>query len=163
MLPEFDLAQRVGRKIALQKYRRAIVLCVVDVTDFDGSLPRCPHLLAGACRVSRCRLDGPPKTLPAKRVPKLTDCRQHSPKHRCRSSVTPQAIWAQCRMLYCDQARKANLPGATFGCCAGRRYGPCFHGTGTQAQRHPMCLCGDLVLAVNKSDLLPIRSEEAHD
>ena len=44
LLPEFDLAQRVGRKIALQKYRRAIVLCVVDVTDFDGSLPRyaCP-------------------------------------------------------------------------------------------------------------------------
>ena len=40
LLPEFDLARRVGRKIALQKHRRAIVLCVVDVIDFDGSLPR---------------------------------------------------------------------------------------------------------------------------
>lgn len=31
---------QVGRKIALQKDRRALVLCVVDVWDFDGSLPR---------------------------------------------------------------------------------------------------------------------------
>ncbi|MEW5317331.1 MAG: hypothetical protein WDW38_008639 [Sanguina aurantia] len=40
MLPEFDLAKKVGRKIALQKDRRAVVLCVVDIWDFDGSLPR---------------------------------------------------------------------------------------------------------------------------
>lgn len=39
-LPEFDLAKKVGRKIALQKDRRALVLVVVDVWDFDGSLPR---------------------------------------------------------------------------------------------------------------------------
>ncbi|CAD7696687.1 unnamed protein product [Ostreobium quekettii] len=39
-LPEFDLGKRVGRKIQLQKGRRAIVLCVVDLVDFDGSLPR---------------------------------------------------------------------------------------------------------------------------
>jgi len=39
-LPEFDLGKKVGRKIALQKDRRAVVLCVVDVADFDGSLPR---------------------------------------------------------------------------------------------------------------------------
>lgn len=31
---------QVGRKIALQKDRQAMVLCVVDVWDFDGSLPR---------------------------------------------------------------------------------------------------------------------------
>jgi hypothetical protein len=30
----------VGTKIRLQKDRRALVLCVVDVWDFDGSLPR---------------------------------------------------------------------------------------------------------------------------
>jgi hypothetical protein len=40
LLPEFDLGKKVGRKIALQKDRQALVLCVVDVWDFDGSLPR---------------------------------------------------------------------------------------------------------------------------
>eukprot|EP00798_Chlamydomonas_sp_ICE-L_P007543 gene7543-692_t len=40
MLPEFDLGKKVGKKIFLQKDRRAVVLCVVDVWDFDGSLPR---------------------------------------------------------------------------------------------------------------------------
>lgn len=39
-LPSFDLNRKVGRKIKLQKYRRAVVLCVVDMADFDGSLPR---------------------------------------------------------------------------------------------------------------------------
>ncbi|GAB4820166.1 hypothetical protein N2152v2_007212 [Parachlorella kessleri] len=39
-LPAFDFTRRVGRKIALQKFRRSIVLMVVDVADFDGSLPR---------------------------------------------------------------------------------------------------------------------------
>ncbi|KAL3133955.1 hypothetical protein ABBQ32_008402 [Trebouxia sp. C0010 RCD-2024] len=39
-LPGFDLTRKVGRKIKLQKYRRAVVLCVVDMADFDGSLPR---------------------------------------------------------------------------------------------------------------------------
>ena len=33
-------APQVGRKIALQRGRRAVVLCVVDAADFDGSLPR---------------------------------------------------------------------------------------------------------------------------
>lgn len=40
LLPAFDLAKKVGRKITLQKDRRAVVLCVVDICDFDGSLPR---------------------------------------------------------------------------------------------------------------------------
>ena len=39
-LPDFDLGRKVGRKIFLQKDRRAVVLCVVDIWDFDGSLPR---------------------------------------------------------------------------------------------------------------------------
>lgn len=39
-MPDFDLAKKVGRKIALQRDRRAVVLVVVDVADFDGSLPR---------------------------------------------------------------------------------------------------------------------------
>jgi hypothetical protein len=39
-MPEFDLARKVGRKIALQRDRRATVMVVVDITDFDGSLPR---------------------------------------------------------------------------------------------------------------------------
>lgn len=39
-LPAFDLARKVGRKIAFQKTRAAVILCVVDVADFDGSLPR---------------------------------------------------------------------------------------------------------------------------
>lgn len=34
------LPTQVGRKIHLQKDRRAVVLCVVDMWDFDGSLPR---------------------------------------------------------------------------------------------------------------------------
>lgn len=37
---EFDFERKVGRKIALQKFRRQIVLAVVDIADFDGSLPR---------------------------------------------------------------------------------------------------------------------------
>jgi hypothetical protein len=40
LLPDFDLSKKVGRKIALQRDRRAVVLVVVDVADFDGSLPR---------------------------------------------------------------------------------------------------------------------------
>ena len=39
-LPEFDLGKKVGRKIGLQRFRSAVVLCVVDSADFDGSLPR---------------------------------------------------------------------------------------------------------------------------
>ncbi|KAI3430584.1 hypothetical protein D9Q98_005177 [Chlorella vulgaris] len=39
-LPEFDFERKVGMKIQLQKFRRSVVLCVVDVADFDGSLPR---------------------------------------------------------------------------------------------------------------------------
>ena len=39
-LPVFDLGKKVGRKIFLQKDRRAVVLVVVDAADFDGSLPR---------------------------------------------------------------------------------------------------------------------------
>ncbi|CAL5226853.1 g9719 [Coccomyxa viridis] len=39
-LPQFDLGRKVGRKIGLQKLRRAVVLVVVDAADFDGSLPR---------------------------------------------------------------------------------------------------------------------------
>ncbi|KAK9844801.1 hypothetical protein WJX74_007024 [Apatococcus lobatus] len=39
-LPSFDLGRKAGQKIRLQVHRRAIILCVVDVADFDGSLPR---------------------------------------------------------------------------------------------------------------------------
>jgi len=39
LLPDFDLGKKVGRKIFLQKDRRAVVLMVVDASDFDGSLP----------------------------------------------------------------------------------------------------------------------------
>ncbi|GLC33305.1 hypothetical protein PLESTB_000348100 [Pleodorina starrii] len=39
-LPSFDLGKKVGRKIYLQKDRKAVVLVVVDMWDFDGSLPR---------------------------------------------------------------------------------------------------------------------------
>lgn len=39
-LPGFDFAKLVGQRIALQKFRREIVLVVVDLADFDGSLPR---------------------------------------------------------------------------------------------------------------------------
>ena len=34
------VGRKVGGKIRLQRRRRAVVLCVVDVADFDGSLPR---------------------------------------------------------------------------------------------------------------------------
>lgn len=39
-LPGFDFTKAVGRKLSLQKFRRSIVLMVVDLADFDGSLPR---------------------------------------------------------------------------------------------------------------------------
>lgn len=39
-MPAFDLGRKVGNKIAKTPHRRAVLLCVVDVADFDGSLPR---------------------------------------------------------------------------------------------------------------------------
>lgn len=39
-LPEFDLAATVGTKIARRTARRAVIAVVVDIADFDGSLPR---------------------------------------------------------------------------------------------------------------------------
>ena len=39
-LPAFDFERLIGRRISLQKFRREIVLVVVDLADFDGSLPR---------------------------------------------------------------------------------------------------------------------------
>lgn len=59
-LPDFDFERKVGNKIQLQKFRRSVVLCVVDVADFDGSLPRSalrsilpPDLRQGPIDVSR--------------------------------------------------------------------------------------------------------------
>jgi hypothetical protein len=56
-MPAFDLGRKVGRKIAATPHRRAVVLCVVDVADFDGSLPRAAlghraarHVLLVTCR-----------------------------------------------------------------------------------------------------------------
>ena len=54
-MPAFDLGRKVGRKIAATPHRRAVVLCVVDVADFDGSLPRAA-LSAIVPRGERCRL-----------------------------------------------------------------------------------------------------------
>eukprot|EP00891_Asterochloris_glomerata_P009751 jgi/Astpho2/9751/fgenesh1_pm.00149_%23_16_t len=39
-LPEFNLAKVVGSRIRKQGFRQAVLLCVVDLADFDGSLPR---------------------------------------------------------------------------------------------------------------------------
>ena len=39
-LPGFDFGRIIGGRIALQKFRRSVVLMVVDLGDFDGSLPR---------------------------------------------------------------------------------------------------------------------------
>jgi ribosome biogenesis GTPase A len=39
-LPDFDVAKVVGEAIRSRQFRRAIVLVVVDLADFDGSLPR---------------------------------------------------------------------------------------------------------------------------
>jgi ribosome biogenesis GTPase A len=39
-LPGFDFGRVIGTRINMQKFRRAIVLMVVDLGDFDGSLPR---------------------------------------------------------------------------------------------------------------------------
>ena len=82
-LPEFDLAKRVGRKLALQRFRRSVVLCVVDAADFDGSLPRnaLRALLPAAVRPcailargdSCCSLWKAWKDVET--VPYITDCR----------------------------------------------------------------------------------------
>ena len=53
MLPEFDIGRKVGAKIRLQRFRRAVVLCVVDVADFDGSLPRAALKVRLASYMSR--------------------------------------------------------------------------------------------------------------
>lgn len=39
-LPGFDIRRQVGRKLESLKGRRGVLAVVVDVTDFDGSLPR---------------------------------------------------------------------------------------------------------------------------
>lgn len=39
-LPPFDLGATVGAKIARRVARRAVLLVVIDIADFDGSLPR---------------------------------------------------------------------------------------------------------------------------
>lgn len=39
-LPGFDMERIVGNRIAREKGRRAVICCVVDAADFDGSLPR---------------------------------------------------------------------------------------------------------------------------
>eukprot|EP00890_Picochlorum_soloecismus_P002122 jgi/Picsp_1/2910/NSC_01135-R1_gtp binding protein len=39
-LPDFDLGTNVGRTISLRQFRRSVVVAVVDLADFDGSLPR---------------------------------------------------------------------------------------------------------------------------
>ena len=39
-LPDFDLGKSVGRTITLRQFRRSVVVAVVDLADFDGSLPR---------------------------------------------------------------------------------------------------------------------------
>eukprot|EP00873_Tetraselmis_striata_P015974 jgi/Tetstr1/436238/TSEL_025082.t1 len=39
-LPDFDIGKKIGAKINLRRFRRSVVLAVVDVADFDGSLPR---------------------------------------------------------------------------------------------------------------------------
>ena len=39
-LPDFDVAASVGEAIRSRQFRRAILLVVVDLADFDGSLPR---------------------------------------------------------------------------------------------------------------------------
>lgn len=39
VLPSFDFAKQVGRKIALTKFRKQMLVVVVDAVDFDGSLP----------------------------------------------------------------------------------------------------------------------------
>jgi hypothetical protein len=40
-LPPFDLAAALATQVKSNWRRRSVVLLVVDVTDFDGSLPRC--------------------------------------------------------------------------------------------------------------------------
>jgi len=39
-LPGFDLARRVGAPLGRSRFRRQVLLVVVDAGDFDGSLPR---------------------------------------------------------------------------------------------------------------------------
>lgn len=39
-MPEFDFGKSVGVSISGRQFRRSIVLAVVDLADFDGSLPR---------------------------------------------------------------------------------------------------------------------------
>ena len=39
-LPDFDFGKNIGRTISLRQFRRSVVVAVVDLADFDGSLPR---------------------------------------------------------------------------------------------------------------------------
>ena len=65
-MPAFDLGRKVGRKIAATPHRRAVVLCVVDLADFDGSLPRAA-LSAIVPRGTCCVLEQTPPSTVASR------------------------------------------------------------------------------------------------
>lgn len=60
-IPAFDLGRKVGRKIAATPHRRAVVACVVDLADFDGSLPRAA---LAACIPRGATLPAPPTPCP---------------------------------------------------------------------------------------------------
>jgi hypothetical protein len=54
-LPPFDLAAALASQVKSNWSRRSVVLLVVDVADFDGSLPRC----ARTNEMHVCALDWP--------------------------------------------------------------------------------------------------------
>jgi len=50
-MPDFDFERKVGAKIQLQKFRRSVVLCVVDVAGalFNGAVAACVVLCCAFC------------------------------------------------------------------------------------------------------------------
>ena len=112
-LPEFDVGAVVGRKLALTKFRRRVVLAVVDVADFDGSLPRetLATLMAAAGgggeddRAARFWPGAPPSTFsPSTPPPSLILAINKADLLPAAATGTRVAAWARRRL------RAAGLP-----------------------------------------------------
>lgn len=160
-MPAFDLGRRVGRKIAATPHRRAVVLCVVDAADFDGSLPRAAlsaivprgehHHAYGAC-LTRLTLWclGVRNTQP----PYSNYCislQAHRRLHRARARRASRSTWtaesAECLLQgQCDSIVCSRMFTGTWE--AAQSAGPAWQ---------PQYLDGGfrLVLVANKADLLP--------
>lgn len=148
-LPEFDLGKKVGRKIGLQRQRRAVVLCVVDAADFDGSLPR-------------SALQGLFSNIEGYQVQQVTLCELLHQRDKGTCAILPW--WSKRTEHSCDTVKHCRLPllplgSDPYGCDEAE------HSMQVEQGQDDFRREGDkdvrFVLAVNKADLLPSQATQS--